>query len=197
MVILFLILVIIISFVLGFIVLVQNPKGGGLAGNIAGFSNQFMGVKQTTDILEKGTWLFAAALGVVCLISSFFISGSSAVEDKTQNIGNPTQQTAPAPSQSQPRRERRTGSATAIRRRRRCHPASVCQGRRSPGSAPLTSTRYFLTARSIARPMVKTRFLMSVPGWMLVNPCSYWAVIASRLSARPKRRPVPSTAPRS
>jgi len=102
MVILFLVLVIIISFVLGFIVLVQNPKGGGLAGNIAGFSNQFMGVKQTTDILEKGTWLFAAALGVVCLISSFFISGSSAVEDKTQNIGNPTQQTAPAPTQNTP-----------------------------------------------------------------------------------------------
>ena len=95
MVILFLVLIIIISFVLGFIVLVQNPKGGGLAGNIAGFSNQFMGVKQTTDILEKGTWLFAAALGVACLISSFFISGSSAVEDKTKNIGNPTQQTAP------------------------------------------------------------------------------------------------------
>ena len=100
MVILFLILIIIISFVLGFIVLVQNPKGGGLAGNIAGFSNQFMGVKQTTDVLEKGTWLFAAALGVACLISSFFISGSSAVEDKTKNIGNPTQQTAPAPTQN-------------------------------------------------------------------------------------------------
>ena len=97
MVILFLILVIIISFVLGFIVLVQNPKGGGLAGNIAGFSNQFMGVKQTTDILEKGTWLFAGALGVVCLISSFFISGSSTVEEK--NIGNPAQ-TAPAPNQN-------------------------------------------------------------------------------------------------
>lgn len=107
MVILFLILVIIISFVLGFIVLVQNPKGGGLAGNIAGFSNQFMGVKQTTDILEKGTWLFAGALGLVCLVSSFFISGSSAVEDKTQNIGNPTQtqQTTPAqnPSPVQPK----------------------------------------------------------------------------------------------
>jgi len=48
MVILFLVLIVIASFVLGFIVLVQNPKGGGLAGNIAGFSNQFMGVKQTT-----------------------------------------------------------------------------------------------------------------------------------------------------
>src|SRR5436190_20110352 len=96
MVILFLVLIIIASFVLGFIVLVQNPKGGGLSGNIAGFSNQFMGVKQTTDVLEKGTWLFAAVIGVLCLISTFFISGSSSsVEDRTKNIGTPTQQTAP------------------------------------------------------------------------------------------------------
>src|SRR6476659_4689864 len=100
MTLLFVILIIVASIVLSLIVLVQNPKGGGLAGNIAGFSNQFMGVKQTTDILEKGTWLFAGALGVVCLISSFFITGSSAVEDKTRNIGNPTQQTAPAPTQN-------------------------------------------------------------------------------------------------
>ena len=57
---LFIIVIILASVALGFIVLVQNPKGGGLAGNIAGFSNQFMGVKQTTDVLEKGTWLFAA-----------------------------------------------------------------------------------------------------------------------------------------
>jgi preprotein translocase subunit SecG len=97
MVILFVVLIILASFVLGFIVLVQNPKGGGLAGNIAGFSNQFMGVKQTTDVLEKGTWLFAAIIGALCLISTFFISGSSSnIEDRTQGLGTPTQQTAPA-----------------------------------------------------------------------------------------------------
>ena len=99
MVILFVILIIIASVVLGFIVLVQNPKGGGLTGNIAGFSTQFMGVKQTTDVLEKGTWLFAGIIGVLCLVSSLFISGSSSVEDRTKDIGNPTQQTAPAPTQ--------------------------------------------------------------------------------------------------
>ena len=48
---LFIILIILACVVLTLIVLVQNPKGGGLAGNIAGFSNQFMGVKQTTDVL--------------------------------------------------------------------------------------------------------------------------------------------------
>src|SRR5436853_7910235 len=92
----FIILIVIASAVLGLIVLVQNPKGGGLAGNIAGFSNQFMGVKQTTDVLEKGTWLFAGIIGALCLISTFFISGSSSsVEDRTKTLGTPTQQTAP------------------------------------------------------------------------------------------------------
>ena len=73
---LFIILIIIASVVLGFIVLVQNPKGGGLAGNVAGFSNQFMGVKQTTDVLEKGTWIFGAVIALLCLFSVFFINKS-------------------------------------------------------------------------------------------------------------------------
>lgn len=109
MVILFVALIIIACAILGFIVLVQNPKGGGLAGNIAGFSNQFMGVKQTTDVLEKGTWLFAGIIGALCLISTFFISGSAgSVEDRTKGLGAPTQQTAPitnpgnSPAQQQP-----------------------------------------------------------------------------------------------
>jgi preprotein translocase subunit SecG len=77
MTILFVILIILASFILGLIVLIQNPKGGGLAGNIAGFSTQLMGVKQTTDVLEKGTWIFASIIGVLCLVSTMFISGSS------------------------------------------------------------------------------------------------------------------------
>lgn len=77
MTILFVILIILASVILGFIVLVQNPKGGGLAGTFAGLSNQFMGVKQTTDVLEKGTWIFAAAIGLLCLASSFFLRPST------------------------------------------------------------------------------------------------------------------------
>jgi preprotein translocase subunit SecG len=97
MTILFVLLIIVASVVLGFIVLVQNPKGGGLAGNVAGFSNQFMGVKQTTDVLEKGTWIFAGTIGLLCLVSSFFISGTkSGVESKTDKISNVPVQQAPA-----------------------------------------------------------------------------------------------------
>ena len=39
MIILFVVLIILASAILGFIVLVQNPKGGGLAANVGGFSN--------------------------------------------------------------------------------------------------------------------------------------------------------------
>ena len=69
----FVIILLLVCGLLGLIILVQNPKGGGLAGNVAGFSNQFMGVKQTTDILEKGTWILASAVVLLCLFSTVFI----------------------------------------------------------------------------------------------------------------------------
>lgn len=75
---LFIILLVIVCFLLALVVLVQNPKGGGLSGTIAGFSNQFMGVKQTTDVLEKTTWLFSALVGILCLLSTLFISKTDA-----------------------------------------------------------------------------------------------------------------------
>jgi preprotein translocase subunit SecG len=69
----FVILIILACAILGLIILVQNPKGGGLAGNVGGFSNQLMGVKQTTDVLEKGTWVLAAVVGLLCLFSAVFV----------------------------------------------------------------------------------------------------------------------------
>ncbi len=101
MTILFVILVVLTCFILGLIILVQNPKGGGLTGNVAGFGNQFMGVKQTTDVLEKGTWIFAGVIGALCLISTLFM-GSGAKSDSLLdkiNTGGVPAQTAPAATQ--------------------------------------------------------------------------------------------------
>lgn len=95
----FVIVLILASAILGLIVLIQNPKGGGLAGNVAGFSNQFMGVKQTTDVLEKGTWIFGGLIGLLCMVSVFFISKTttnSGVNTSTDATG------APVPAQKQP-----------------------------------------------------------------------------------------------
>ncbi len=95
MTVLFIILIVLACVILSLIVLVQNPKGGGLAGNVAGFSNQFMGVKQTTDVLEKGTWIFAAIIGILCILSTLFITDVR--KPKAVNPDAvPTQQSAPA-----------------------------------------------------------------------------------------------------
>lgn len=83
MLVLFGVLIIIASVILGLIVLIQNPKGGGLSGSLSGFGNQLMGVKQSTDILEKGTWVFAAIVGLLCLASPAFIP-----KDGSSSTGN-------------------------------------------------------------------------------------------------------------
>lgn len=102
MLVLFGILIIIASVILGFIVLIQNPKGGGLSGTFGGVGNQLMGVKQTTDVLEKGTWIFAAAVGLLCLVSPAFIpkEGSNSGNDLINNVSSTPQQkvVAPAPA---------------------------------------------------------------------------------------------------
>jgi preprotein translocase subunit SecG len=100
MTLLFVILIILAAVILGLIILIQNPKGGGLAGNFAGVSSQFMGVKQTNDVLEKGTWIFAAVIGVLSLLATFFISGGSSSKDKglLQDIGTAPAQQTPAPA---------------------------------------------------------------------------------------------------
>ena len=94
---LFIILVIIACIVLSFIVLIQNPKGGGLAGSFSGVSSQFMGVKQTNDVLERGTWIFAGVIGILCLLATFFLGGTTTTSnDRLDKLGSgPAQKTAP------------------------------------------------------------------------------------------------------
>jgi preprotein translocase subunit SecG len=99
MTIIFVILIILASFILGLIVLIQNPKGGGLSGTFGGFSTQFMGVKQTTDVLEKGTWIFASVIAVLCLLSAFFLnggSGSGVPDSNVRDAAVPTSGQQPA-----------------------------------------------------------------------------------------------------
>ena len=51
-------LIIIAALLLCFVVMIQNSKGGGLASSFAS-SNQIMGVRKTTDFIEKMTWSLA------------------------------------------------------------------------------------------------------------------------------------------
>ena len=63
------ILTVVAAILLTLVVLVQNPKGGGLSSNF-GSAHQLGGVRKTTDALEKGTWFLAIAIMVLSLISS-------------------------------------------------------------------------------------------------------------------------------
>ena len=88
------------------IVLVQNPKGGGLSSSFSS-SNQFMGVKRTADFVEKATWGFAAALLVLSILATVVprktnLQRQSRIQDNIENTAIdperlPAYPTAPAP----------------------------------------------------------------------------------------------------
>ena len=83
------ILILIVSVLLAIVVLVQNSKGGGLAANFSA-PNQIMGVRKTTEFLEKATWTLAAALIVLSLIATISIhSGKKEVTQR--NVVNAEQ----------------------------------------------------------------------------------------------------------
>ncbi len=73
------ILLIIVCVALGLFVLIQNPKGGGLATGGGSGSNMF-GVQRTGDVLEKGTWVLLSIIVVLSLSITTIAknSGSSA-----------------------------------------------------------------------------------------------------------------------
>lgn len=90
------VLLFIVCILLVLIVLVQNSKGGGLASNFQS-SGQVMGVRKTTDFLEKGTWVLAGALLLLSVIGAGFIPrdsetlNQSRVQEQIETAVDPTQ----------------------------------------------------------------------------------------------------------
>jgi len=74
---------IIVCVLLGLIVLVQNPKGGGLSSNFSS-SSQLMGVQKTGDFLEKGTWILAITLMVISLTMNVVSRSGAPADSKSQ-----------------------------------------------------------------------------------------------------------------
>jgi len=87
-------LIFIVCFLIVLLVLVQNSKGGGLASSFSS-SNQVMGVRKTTDFLEKGTWILAAGLVILCISATAFLprhgqQAKSAIEQQIQGVQDPS-----------------------------------------------------------------------------------------------------------
>lgn len=89
---LFVILIVIAAILMIGIVLIQESKGGGLASNFSS-SNQIMGVRKTTDFIEKATWGLAIAMvifSVVCAhVAPTAVSDQSVIERTADGNTNP------------------------------------------------------------------------------------------------------------
>ncbi len=85
------ILIMIASILLIGVILIQKSKGGGLAANVNNY-NQFMGVRKTTDFVEKATWALA---GFICAasIATAFVTSPTLVESGPQVKKLPTSET--------------------------------------------------------------------------------------------------------
>ena len=101
---LFVVLMVLAAILMCFVVLVQNSKGGGLSSSFAS-SNQIMGVRKTTDFIEKLTWGLAIFMVVVSIATSYVIptvaTESSVImeqavkEQKTNPLNTPAGFAAP------------------------------------------------------------------------------------------------------
>jgi preprotein translocase subunit SecG len=78
------IITIIACILLILVVLVQDSKGGGLSSSF-GASNQILGVRKTTDFLERATWILAISLLVLSLASAYFSNSSGTSAGTTTN----------------------------------------------------------------------------------------------------------------
>ncbi len=99
------VLILITCVLLVLIVLVQNAKGGGLASNFSS-SNQIMGVRKTTDFLEKTTWTLAIVLLILTLTTNFVIPrGEVATAPQESEVRDLIPSTEAPPAEQLPTQE--------------------------------------------------------------------------------------------
>jgi preprotein translocase subunit SecG len=104
----FSIIIILVCILLTLVVLIQNPKGGGIAANFAS-PNQIMGAKRSSDVIEKATWILAVVLIVFSLASNFVRPSvsvetdapESRIKDQIENTTAPAPLATPAPAPAQ------------------------------------------------------------------------------------------------
>ena len=92
---LIIVIIFIVCALLILLVLVQNSKGGGLTSSFSS-SNQVMGVRRTTDFLEKATWILAISLVVLSISATAFLPNrveqkKSGIEEMVPQMQDPTQ----------------------------------------------------------------------------------------------------------
>jgi preprotein translocase subunit SecG len=107
------VLICILTVLLILIVLIQNSKGGGLTGEFGGLgSNQLMGVKKTTDLLEQITWGLGVGIMVLSLVSYILIDRNQVGGINSANVDRAQTQTLPGAAAPAPAPTTTPGQAT-------------------------------------------------------------------------------------
>jgi len=88
-------IILVASIILVGVVLVQNSKGGGLASGFAA-QNQIMGVRKTTDFIEKATWTLVSVVIVLSILSAAFLPKGEITRDSELKGQYENVQQAPA-----------------------------------------------------------------------------------------------------
>ena len=91
---LFVIFIVIASLLMIGIVLIQESKGGGLASNFSS-SNAILGVRKTTDFVEKATWGLAITMVVLSIVCAHVAPVSSEGTSVMEKTATETQTTNP------------------------------------------------------------------------------------------------------
>jgi len=92
------ILILIIAVLLVLVVLAQNSKGGGLSSQFGGAgASNIIGVKKTSDLLEKLTWGFAIAiLALSVTVNILMEKPGSEIDSPNLDRSAPAQPAVPA-----------------------------------------------------------------------------------------------------
>lgn len=88
MYVLFVVLIVLAAILMVLVVVIQNSKGGGLASSFSS-SNGLLGVRKTTDVLEKTTWTLAAVIVVLSIASAYTLTrntGSTSVMQQDEAV---------------------------------------------------------------------------------------------------------------
>ena len=94
---LFVALIVLAAILMVFVVLIQESKGG-LASNFSS-SNSIMGVRKTTNVVEKATWALAIAMVILSIACAYVAPQATEDHSVLQNTATETQTTNPANTQ--------------------------------------------------------------------------------------------------
>ena len=90
-------LIILFSLLLIVLILIQNPKGGGINGEFSsGGATQMFGVQKTGDLVEQLTWGFSIAILVLVLLSNFTLDKGTNAAAESVNVEKAATKTVPA-----------------------------------------------------------------------------------------------------